>query len=36
MVNYPENASHPFYSVKPDAGGLTHGLVFTDVLEHSR
>lgn len=34
MINYPENASHPFYSVKPDAGGLTHGLVFTDVLEH--
>ncbi|MEP6951170.1 MAG: beta-L-arabinofuranosidase domain-containing protein [Ginsengibacter sp.] len=34
MVNYAENASHPFYSVKPDDGGLTHGLVFTDVLEH--
>lgn len=33
-VNYAENASHPFYSVKPDDGGLTHGLVFTDVLEH--
>jgi DUF1680 family protein len=34
IVNYPENISHPFYSVKPDDGGLTHGLVFTDVLEN--
>ncbi len=33
MANYLINASHPFYSIKPDAGGLTHGLVFTDVLE---
>jgi len=33
MKNYPVNASHPFHSVNPDAGGLTHGLVFTDVLE---
>lgn len=31
--NYPINLSHPFYSVNPNAGGLTHGLVFTDVLE---
>ncbi len=34
IVNYPENNSHPFYSVKPDDGGLTHGLMFTDVLEN--
>jgi uncharacterized protein len=34
MVNYPENTSHPFYSIKPDDGGLTHGLMFTDVLEN--
>jgi len=33
MTNYPVNASHPFHSVNPDAGGLTHGLAFTDVLE---
>jgi DUF1680 family protein len=33
MVNYPVNASHPFYSINPYVGGLTHGLVFTDVLE---
>ncbi|HOZ69205.1 MAG TPA: glycoside hydrolase family 127 protein, partial [Chitinophagaceae bacterium] len=33
MDNYPVNQSHPFYSVNPDAGGLTHGLAFTDVLE---
>lgn len=33
MVNYPPGLSHPFHIHKPDAGGLTHGLVFTDVLE---
>ncbi len=33
MINYPAYASHPFYSVNPYAGGLTHGLAFTDVLE---
>jgi len=33
MRNYPVNNSHPFYSVNPNAGGLTHGLTFTDVLE---
>lgn len=33
MNYYPLYASHPFYSVKPDVGGLSHGLVFTDVLE---
>jgi uncharacterized protein len=34
MDHYPLNASHPFYSVKPDVGGLSHGLTFTDVLEN--
>jgi DUF1680 family protein len=33
MTNYPVHASHPFYSKNPNAGGLTHGLVFTDILE---
>jgi len=33
MKNYPVDASHPFYSKNPNAGGLTHGLVFTDILE---
>jgi DUF1680 family protein len=33
MKNYPIYRSHPFYSKNPNAGGLTHGLVFTDVLE---
>ncbi|NTS42189.1 glycoside hydrolase family 127 protein [Flavisolibacter sp. BT320] len=30
---YPINRSRPFFSQKPDAGGLAHGLAFTDVLE---
>ncbi|HVZ97943.1 MAG TPA: beta-L-arabinofuranosidase domain-containing protein [Chitinophagaceae bacterium] len=34
MVNYPVNASHPFYSVTPYVGGLTHGLMFVDILEN--
>lgn len=34
ITHYPLNHSHPFYSTNPDAGGLTHGLAFTDVLEH--
>ena len=34
MINYPENNSHPFYSIQPNDGGMTHGLVFTDVLEN--
>jgi DUF1680 family protein len=25
--------SHPFYSVNPNVGGLSHGLAYTDVLE---
>ena len=33
MKNYPIYRSHPFFSKNPNAGGLTHGLVFTDVLE---
>lgn len=33
MDNYPINASHPFNTVKPDVGGLSHGLMFTDILE---
>lgn len=33
MTNYPLDKSRPFYSIKPDVGGVTHGLAFTDVLE---
>lgn len=33
IANYPINASHPFATKNPNAGGLTHGLAFTDVLE---
>ncbi len=33
MANYPAGKSSPFRSEKPFAGGLTHGLVFTDVLD---
>jgi DUF1680 family protein len=33
MRHYPSGASHPFYSKTPDVGGLSHGLMFTDVLE---
>jgi DUF1680 family protein len=33
MKHYPINASHPFATKNPNAGGLTHGLAFTDVLE---
>ncbi len=33
MLAYPIHQSHPFYSVNPDAVGVTHGLAFTDVLE---
>ncbi|MFM7430325.1 MAG: hypothetical protein ACKO1F_10550 [Flammeovirgaceae bacterium] len=31
--NYPINSSHPFYSTNPDAGGLMHGLMITDIFE---
>lgn len=34
MQSYPIYRSHPFYSTSPNVGGITHGLVFTDVLEH--
>ena len=33
LANYPVDASHPFYSKNPYTGGLTHGLMFTDILE---
>lgn len=33
MRHFPANASHPFYSKSPDVGGLSHGLMLTDVLE---
>jgi uncharacterized protein len=33
MRHYPAGASHPFFSKSPDVGGLSHGLMFTDVLE---
>lgn len=33
MKNYPAGSSHPFFMQKPMAGGVTHGLMFTDVLE---
>ena len=33
LLNYPINASHPFATKNPNAGGLTHGLAFTDILE---
>jgi DUF1680 family protein len=33
MKGYPPDTSRPFYSIHPDVGGLSHGLVFTDVLE---
>ena len=33
MNHYPANNSHPFYSKSPYVGGLSHGLMFTDVLE---
>jgi uncharacterized protein len=32
IKHYPINASHPFHSIQPNVGGLSHGLVFTDVL----
>ena len=33
IQHYLPGASHPFYSKNPDVGGLSHGLMFTDVLE---
>jgi DUF1680 family protein len=33
MVHYPPGRSHPFFSRTPDVGGLSHGLMLTDVLE---
>lgn len=34
MDNYPVNNSHPFYSINPNVGGITHGLTITDVFEN--
>jgi DUF1680 family protein len=33
MKAYPIDQSSPFHTINPNAGGLTHGLAFTDVLE---
>jgi uncharacterized protein len=33
MRHYPADNAHPFYSKTPNVGGLSHGLMFTDVLE---
>ncbi|MEI7662945.1 MAG: hypothetical protein WCK34_12120, partial [Bacteroidota bacterium] len=33
MVHYPAGGSSPFRSEKPFAGGVTHGLMITDVLD---
>jgi DUF1680 family protein len=33
MKGYPADTSRPFYSIHPNVGGLSHGLVLTDVLE---
>lgn len=33
MRHYPAGHSHPFYSTTPYVGGLSHGLMFTDILE---
>jgi len=33
MQNYPINHSQPFYAGKDFAGGVAHGLTFTDILD---
>jgi DUF1680 family protein len=33
MNGFPAGNSHPFHSVNPNVGGLSHGLAYTDVLE---
>ncbi|HEV9035532.1 MAG TPA: beta-L-arabinofuranosidase domain-containing protein [Puia sp.] len=33
ICNYPAGHSHPFYSTTAYVGGLSHGLMFTDILE---
>src|SRR6185312_15483963 len=33
MRHYPAASAHPFVSKTPDVGGLSHGLMLTDVLE---
>jgi DUF1680 family protein len=34
MRGFPVATSHPFLSVNPNVGGLSHGLAYTDVLEN--
>ncbi len=33
IQHWPPATAHPFFSKKPDVGGLSHGLTFIDVLE---
>lgn len=33
IANFPIGRSHPFYSKNANVGGLSHGLMFIDVLE---
>lgn len=33
MLNYPINASEPFFAGKDFSGGVAHGLTFTDILD---
>jgi DUF1680 family protein len=33
MVNYPEGRSEPFFAGNDFAGGVAHGLTFTDILD---
>ena len=33
MVNYPVNASNPFFAGKNFSGGVSHGLTFTDICD---
>lgn len=33
MNGFPIDNAHPFQSVNPNVGGLSHGLMYTDVLE---
>src|SRR5690606_37753331 len=33
MNGFPIGNSHPFKSVNPNVGGLSHGLMYTDVME---
>lgn len=33
VMDHYSDTAHPFFSVQPNVGGLSHGLAFTDVLE---